>query len=132
MIRFPSKRALEYAVDRLRMMYPGDRIQLRGRGLLLQAVDAARWSARFHRGPCYERKLAAAASLFYEVIMLHPLVDGNKRLGTLLLEAFLRANGLPRPRRIYHAALKVAGREWGVEEVYRWLLRVYRARRGGG
>ena len=69
----------------------------------------------------------AAAVLFYEIITLHPLVDGNKRLATLLLDAFLIKNGLPRPKTIYEAALRAASSEWGQEDVYKWLLRVYNA-----
>ena len=46
-----------------------------------------------------------------------------------MLWAFLRVNSLLRPRRIAEAALRVAGGEWSQEEVYQWLLRVYRASR---
>ncbi|WP_131160247.1 Fic family protein [Aeropyrum pernix] len=71
-----------------------------GREQAEQAIAAARWASRFSSGqPCYARKLAAAAALFYEIIMLHPLVDGNKWLATLVLNAFLARNSLPRPGR---------------------------------
>ena len=61
---------------------------------------------------------------------------GNKRLASVMLWAFLRVNRLPRPRKTAEAALKVADGEWGQEDVYKWLLRVYRAskarrKRGG-
>ena len=131
-VKYPSLRVFEAAVDLLRSRYPGDPVEWKGGGREQagQAVEAARWAFRFSRGqPCYARKLAAAAALFYEIITLHPLVDGNKRLATLVLDAFLIRNRLPRPRRIAEAALRVAGGEWGQEEVYQWLLRVYRASR---
>ena len=131
-IRFPTIRALDYAVSRLRELYPSDPIGWKGGGReqAEQAVAIARWTFKFSRGrPCYERKLLAAATLFYEIIMLHPLVDGNKRLATTMLWAFLKANKLPRPKNIADAALKVASREWGQEDVHQWLLRVYRARK---
>jgi len=134
-VYYPTLRVFELAVERLRALYPEDPIKWKGGGReqAEQAVEAAKWAFRLERGqPCYARKLAAAAALFYEVIMLHPLVDGNKRLATLMLWAFLKANRLPRPRNIANAALKVAGGEWGQEDVYRWLLRVYKARRGRG
>ncbi len=137
-IRYPSLRSIERAVEKLRQLYPDDPIQWKGggRGQAEQAVEAARWAFHFSRGqPCYARKLAAAAALFHELITLHPLVDGNKRLAAVMLWAFLRVNRMPRPKRIAEAALRVAGGEWGREEVYQWLLRVYhagRARRGRG
>ena len=62
-------------------------------------------------------------------------MDGNKRLATLILDAFLIRNRLPRPKRIAEAALRVAGGEWGQEDVYEWLHRVYcasKARRKKG
>ena len=108
-----------------------------GREQVEQAIAAAKWAFQFSRGqPCYARKLAAAVVLFYELVMVHPLTNGNKRLASVMLWAFLRVNRLPRPWNIAEAALKAAGGEWGQEDVYKWLLRVYRAsrarrRRGG-
>ena len=134
-IRYPTLRIMERIVEGLRELYPGDPIQWKGGGReqAEQAIAAARWAFRFSRSqPCYERKLAAAAALFYEVITLHPLTDGNKRLASVLLWAFLRVNGMPRPRRIAEAALRVAGGEWSQEDVHQWLLLVYRARRKRG
>jgi hypothetical protein len=133
-VRYPSLRVFEFAVERLRELYPGDPISWRGDGRRLaeQAVAGARWAFQLSRGEaCYERKLWAAAALFYEVIMLHPLTDGNKRLASIMLWAFLRANGLPKPRRVAHSALRVAGGEWGLDDVYKWLLRVYKRSRSG-
>ncbi|MCE4612101.1 MAG: Fic family protein [Desulfurococcales archaeon] len=129
-ISYPTLRVFERAVDLLRSRYPSDPIRWKGGGReqAEQAIAAAKWAFRFSKDePCYARKLAAAAALFHEIISLHPLVDGNKRLATLMLDAFLIKNGLPRPRRIAEAALRVAGGDWSQEDVYQWLLRVYRA-----
>ena len=131
-IRYPPLRFFDIAVKLLKSRYPDDPIAWKGGGReqVKQAIAAARWAFYFSDDkPCYARKIAAAAALFYEIITLHPLVDGNKRLATIALDAFLMRNRLPRPRRIAEAALKVAGREWGQEDVYKWLLRVYRASR---
>ncbi len=131
-VYYPTQRVFELAVGRLQALYPDDPIEWKGGGReqVEQAVAAARWAFQLKGDrPCYARKLAAAAALFYEVIMLHPLTDGNKRLATIMLWVFLRANKLPRPRNIAQVALRVAGGEWGQEDVYRWLLRVYRARK---
>ena len=77
---------------------------MEGRGQAEAALAAARWAFHASRGgPCSERKPAAAAALFHELITLHPLVDGNKRLASVVLWAFLRANRLPRPRKIAEA-----------------------------
>ena len=130
--RYPTLKVFERIVEGLGELYPGDPIQWKGGGReqAEQAIAAARWAFRFSRGQsCYERKLAAAAALFYKTITLHPPTDGNKRLATIMLWAFLRVNSLLRPRRIAEAALRVAGGEWSQEEVYQWLLRVYRASR---
>jgi len=95
-----------------------------GRGQADQALSLARWIfERLHHIPCTQRKLYSTASFFYEIIKLHPLIDGNKRLATLLLDAVLIANGLCRPERIAEAALHVAAGEWGPEDVYHYLLK---------
>jgi len=125
-IYYPTPKVFEQAVIRLQGLYPNDLIRWKGGGReqVEQAIVAAQWA--FQPKPCYARKLAAAAALFYEIIMLHPLTDGNKRLATLMLGAFLALNKLPLPRpgTVYPVALRVASREWGQEDVYHWLLRV--------
>ena len=137
---YPTTRTFERAVEKLRLEYPEDRIEWKGGGReqVMQAVAAARWAFQSSRGrPCYARKLAAGAALFYEIAMLHPLIDGNKRLSVVMLAAFLVKNRLPGPKpgSLYRAALKVVGGEWTREDVRRWLQRVYKARitrkRGG-
>ena len=131
-IRYPTLRLVERAVEKLKEVYPRDLIRWKGGGMdqVGQAIAAARWAFQFSKDqPCYSRQLAAAAAFFYELVMLHPLTDGNKRLASVMLWAFLRVNRLPRPKRIAEAALKVASGEWGQEDVYQWLLRVYRASR---
>ncbi|MEB3778889.1 MAG: Fic family protein [Desulfurococcales archaeon] len=138
-VSYPALGIIERAAGLLRDRYPQDPIRWKGGGReqAEQAIAAARWAFHFSKDmPCYARKLIAASVLFYELIMLHPLIDGNKRLATLVLDAFLIRNGLPRPREIYKAALRVAAGEWSQEDVYCWLLRIYSAgrarRRKGG
>ena len=93
-----------------------------------RAVESAKTAAYYAHGSCTAKKVAAAAALFYEIVAGHPFTDGNKRLATLMLKAFLIKNGLRRPV-AYHAAIRVARGEWGFEEVYNWLRE---AIRGGG
>lgn len=122
-VYYPTLKALLHAVERLRQLYPEDRIHVVSRSALEDVVSAAKFAAAFTRGACREKRLMAAATLFYEIIARHPLSDGNKRLATLMLEAFLVKNGFKMPV-AYRAAIKVASGEWGLEDVYKWLKRV--------
>ena len=127
-IYYPTVDALLYAVERLKRIYPEDHIHVAMRGALDDTVAAARFAAAFTRGSCREKKLAAAATLFYEIIARHPLSDGNKRLAATMLAAFMRKNSLkaPRPGSVWRAAIRVAAGGWGPEEVKRWLQRIQR------
>jgi prophage maintenance system killer protein len=48
----------------------------------------------FDRKPLYPSAQSRAAHLLYFVIKDHPFVDGNKRIGSLLILEYLRRNGL--------------------------------------
>ena len=90
-VKYPLLDVVDSAVAKLKELYPEDLIQWKGGGReqVRQAIASAKWAFYYTEGlPCYKRKLAAAA-LFYELIILHPLVDGNKRLAVLILAAFL-------------------------------------------
>ena len=126
-IRFPSLRLILYIVERLKRRYPQDSIAVISGDALGSIITSARYAARYTRGPCRRKKLVAAATLFYEAIMSHPLTDGNKRLAVVLLRAFLRANRLKQPDFAYEAAVRVARGEWNVDDIVRWLLRAQRA-----
>lgn len=43
---------------------------------------------------CYPSLEAKAAALAHSLVMGHPFVDGNKRVGHAAMEAFLMLNGL--------------------------------------
>ena len=80
-VRYPTLRVIDLAVRLLRARYPGDPIEWKGggRGQAEAALAAARWAFQASRGrPCSERKLAAAAALFYELITLHPWSTGTR------------------------------------------------------
>ena len=131
---YPTTGTFERAIEKLRQEYPEDSIDWKGGGReqVTQAIAAAKWAFQLSRGkPCYARKLAAGAALFYETAMLHPLIDGNKRLAVVMLAAFLVKNRLPGPRpgSPYRVVLRIVSGEWSQKDVYRWLLRVYRAKR---
>lgn len=125
-IHYPTITTLLYAAGKLRQLYPEDRIHVVSRSALEDAVSAAKFAATFTRGSCKEKKLVAAVTLFYELVTRHPLSDGNKRLATVMLAAFLKKNSLktPRPGRVWRAAVHVATGEWDIERTKRWLERI--------
>lgn len=127
-IYYPTLRTLFYAVERLKTLYPEDDIRVVSESALGDAISAAKFAATFTEGSCRERKLVAAATLFYELITRHPLSDGNKRLATVILAAFLKKNSLktPQPGKVWRIAVRVASGEWSFEEVKRWLTRIQR------
>ncbi len=126
-IYYPTVKALLYAVEKLRHAYPEDHIHVMSRIALERVLESAKMAASYTPGSCMDKKLTAAATLFYELVAGHPLTDGNKRLATLVLKAFLLKNGLKRLV-AYRAAIRVASGEWSLEDVYKWLKK---AQRGG-
>ena len=129
--RFPKLKHLHLAISILKRMYPEDPIELVDRGALESAISMARHVFRSWRGSCLDRKVAAGVRLFYEIIQLHPLVDGNKRLATLLLGAYLIVNGLTTKRAyLKELAIKVARGELDFEGAVRWLRDRVKRKRG--
>ena len=125
-IYYPTLKTLLNAVERLKQLYPEDRIHVVSRSALEDAISAAKFAATFTRGSCREKKLVAVATLFYEIITRHPLSDGNKRLATVMLAAFLKKNSskTPRPGGVWRVAVYVATGEWDAERTKRWLERI--------
>jgi death-on-curing protein len=64
---------------------------LRDRGALESAVAQPRQT--FGGEDLYPTLTAKAAALAYSLVMGHPFVDGNKRIGHAAMEAFLMLNG---------------------------------------
>jgi len=64
---------------------------LRDRGALEAA--AARPAATFGGEDLYADLAAKAAALMHSIVMNHPFVDGNKRVGAAAAELFLLING---------------------------------------
>ena len=69
----------------------GDGVALRDVGLLEAAV--ARPAASVGGRDAYPTLVEKAAALVHSVVRNHALVDGNKRLGLMLLIVFLGVNG---------------------------------------
>jgi len=93
-VYIPSRDYVEYAIRKLRELYPGDNLVVMNSSVLLLAIEAAKISFEYSRDSCLDRKVIAISRLFYELVMGHPLIDGNKRLSTLMLVYSIMKNGL--------------------------------------
>ena len=81
--------ALVLAVHEAQLAEHGGATGIRDRGLLESAL-ARPLNAAAYRTP----DIPALAALYaLKIIRNHPFVDGNKRVGTVLLETFLEVNG---------------------------------------
>jgi len=65
---------------------------LRDLGLLQSALE--RPKATFGGVQLYPSLHAKAAALLHSIVLNHPMVDGNKRLGIAVAVLFLRSNGV--------------------------------------
>ena len=64
---------------------------LRDIGALEAAVNQPRLT--FNQKDLYDNIISKAAALCYSLIMNHPFVDGNKRVGHAAMEIFFMLNG---------------------------------------
>ena len=66
-----------------------------------------------------------AVRLGYGLIMNHPFVDGNKRIGTHAMLTLLAMNGIEleyTQKNLYEIVIKVAAGETSFEELLNWVL----------
>jgi death-on-curing protein len=87
----------------------GGSLGLRDAGLLESAL--AQPSAGFGDQYFHSDVFDMAAAYLYHLVMNHPFVDGNKRVGTVAARVFLRLNGGDVPMReatIYELVVAVA------------------------
>jgi death-on-curing protein len=80
----------------------------------------------FEGDDLYPSVFEKSAALAFSLIMNHPFVDGNKRLGHAAMELFLLMNGFEiRAPTVEqeHLILRVASGEAGREELVDWLSR---------
>ncbi len=72
----------------------------------------------------YPDTVAKACRYAFGIIRDHPFLDGNKRVGTALLGAYLRKCGftfMPRSEELLYTMLRVAEGELGFEELIEWV-----------
>ena len=95
---------------------------LRDRGALEAAL--ARPQATFGGEDLYRDTEAKAAALMHSLVANHPFLDGNKRLGALVAELFLGANGVQlraSDEELAAVTLAVARGEVSAEALAIWL-----------
>jgi len=89
-----------------------------GEGLIDLCVESPR-RIIFDHEP-HKTLMEKAASLMYNIITLHPLVDGNKRTAYVATEAFLQLNGYKikaTKNEKVNITLKIAKSNMGIEEL---------------
>ena len=97
---------------------------LRDEGLLESAIESP--FQYFGDTALYPTVIEKAARLGYGLIKNHPMVDGNKRIGTHAMLVFLALNGYEfeyTQEELYTIILNVASGAAGYEELKDWLIR---------
>ncbi len=95
---------------------------IRDEGLLDSALNAPFHT--FAGDDLYPSFLEKGAKLGYGLVSNHPFIDGNKRIGTLAMMAFLRVNGLSftySQEELINVILDVASGTLSCDELYQWL-----------
>jgi death-on-curing protein len=100
----------------------GGAFGIRDIGLLESAIAQPRMT--FDGEDLYPSLLEKAAALGFSLIMNHPFVDGNKRIGHAATETFLVLNGMELNASVdkqEHMILEIASGELGREAFVEWL-----------
>ncbi len=109
-----------FAIHEAQIAEHGGALGVRDLGLLSSALTRARNAAAYA-----EIDVAGAADLYaLGIIKNHPFVDGNKRVGTVLLELFPELNGYELPVRdeeMYDIVMAVAAGEMPDEDFTTWI-----------
>lgn len=95
---------------------------LRNRGLLESAIHSANNSFdEIEQYPSFEEK---AARLAYAIIKNHAFVDGNKRIGILVMLMTLKLNNVKitySQTELIDLGLSVASGQYGYSDIYDWI-----------
>jgi death-on-curing protein len=91
MIRLSTEQVL--FLHRITAEASGGSVGVRDEGLLDSALNAP--FQTFGGQELYPSLIGKAARLGYSLIANHPFVDGNKRIGVLVMLTFLELNGAP-------------------------------------
>lgn len=121
MIKFGKDKVLQlhkFVVDET-----GGCSDLRDNNLLDSALESA--YATFDGKDLYPTTEQKAAKIGYSLIANHAFVDGNKRIGMLVMLTFLEANGITfnlTDADIIHAGLGVASGEMDHAALHDWIM----------
>jgi death-on-curing protein len=120
-IRYPSLKQVERLYDQIIAITGGEHGYV-GKSNLEYLLDTIKdVGERLHRKQALVKK---AAFLLYNVILLHPFVNGNKRTAYELVKLFLRLNGYEidsNRGEAYQFLLDVASGKLSPSDVERWL-----------
>jgi death-on-curing protein len=93
-------------------------------GMVDSALDRARHSEIYGHDP-FPTIVHKAGSIMHDILVYHPFADGQKRTGLSSAFIFLGLNGYSMwsrdPADEVHFAIRVAKREFDVEEISKWL-----------
>ena len=101
----------------------GGSIGVRDEGLLNSALAGA--FSGFGDTEFYPSKEEKGARLGYALISNHAFVDGNKRIGLLVMLSFLEMNGIKMncsDEELIHITLSVADGSTGYEGLLQWVI----------
>ena len=120
MIKITKEKALQ--LHKLIAEETGGSFGIRDEGLLESALESA--FSGFGGQAFYPTVEEKGARLGYTLISNHAFVDGNKRIGVLIMLTFLEAGGIRlecSDEELVHIGLSVADSSMGYEELLAWV-----------
>ena len=121
MIKITKEKVIELH-SRLCMLTGGDP-GIRDEGLLESALEAPYQT--FDGAELYPSLLEKAARLCHSLVLNHAFVDGNKRIGILIMMTFLRINGVdirPSSDEVVRMGLSLASGKMSYSDTLEWIL----------
>lgn len=120
MIKFTRENVME--VYKVLTDSTGGTVGVRDEGLLLSAIEAPYQT--FGGIDLFPTVLEKGVRLGYGLVSNHPFVDGNKRIGILVMLVFLQLNGINlelTDEMIVDVTLKVASGEYKYEDLLNFI-----------
>ncbi len=120
MIKFDKEKVL--LLQQLVIESSGGSAGIRDFGLLDSAIESAYQT--FGREELYPTKEEKGARLGFNLVSNHAFVDGNKRIGLLVMLSFLAINGVNikyTDEELIHIGLSLADGKMSYEELLSWV-----------
>ena len=121
MIRFDKEKVL--LLQQLVIESSGGSAGIRDFGLLDSAIESAYQT--FGGNELYPTKEEKGARLGFNLVSNHAFVDGNKRIGLLVMLSFLAINGITlkyTDDELVHVGLSLADGKMTYEELLIWII----------